>query len=140
MIYVDTSVLVALLTNESTAPLIRRWYAEDDNRIFVTAEWTLTEFSSAVNLKERTGQLTTKQANSIHKVFDDFLNGGIRLAEVSRHAFRHSAKLIQTLQGLRAGDALHLAVATELNTKEFATLDKLLAEKAKQANLAPVKF
>lgn len=140
MIYVDTSVLVALLTNESTAPVIQRWYAEDDNRIFVTADWTLSEFSSAVSLKERTGQLTTKQANSIIKIFDDFLDGGIRLTEVSRHAFRYSAKLIQNLQGLRAGDALHLAVAMELDSKEFATLDKLLTEKAKLVNLIPVKF
>jgi uncharacterized protein len=140
LIYVDTSVLVALLTNESTASIIQQWYAKDDHRILVTADWTLTEFSSVVRIKERTGQLTAKQATAVHKIFDEFLDGGIRLAEVSRHAYRHSAKLIQRIPGLRAGDALHLAVAMELNAKEFATLDKLLNEKAKQVNLVPVKF
>jgi predicted nucleic acid-binding protein len=140
LIYVDTSVLVALLTNESTASIIQQWYAEDDNQVFVTADWTLTEFSSAVSLKQRTGQLTSRQVNTIHKIFDDFLDGGIRLAEVSRIAYRNSAKLIQNMQGLRAGDALHLAVAIELDVKEFATLDKLLIEKVKQVNLIPVQF
>lgn len=140
MIYVDTSVLVALLANESTAQIIRQWYVEDDSQVFVTADWTLTEFSSAISLKERTGQVTTKQANAINKIFSDFLDGGIRLAEVSRHAFWHSAQLIQTIQGLRAGDALHLAVAMETGIKEFATLDKLLTDKAKQAGLIITKF
>jgi uncharacterized protein len=140
LIYVDTSVLVALLTNESTAPAIRRWYAEDNHSVFVTSDWVLSEFSSALSLKVRTGQLTTTQADAVQKTFDSFIEGGIRLVEVSRQAFRHSAKLIQSMPELRADDALHLAVALELSVKEFATLDKLLADKAMQSNLKPVKF
>jgi len=140
LIYVDTSVLVALLTNESTAPAIRQWYAEDNIRVFVTSDWILSEFASALSLKVRTQQLTAKQAAAVQKTFDAFSEGGIRVVGVSRQAFRHSAKLIQSMQGLRAGDALHLAVAMELGVKEFATLDKLLTEKAVRANLTPIKF
>lgn len=140
MIYLDTSVLVALLTNESTAPAIRQWYADNGHRIFVTADWSLSEFSSALSLKERTRQLTAEQVQAVQKTFDAFIDGGVRLLEVSRQAFRHSARLIQALPGLRAGDALHLAVAMESGVKDFATLDKLLTEKAVQVNLNPVKF
>lgn len=140
MIYVDTSVLVALLTNESTAPAIRQWYAEDNNRIFITSDWILSEFASALSLKVRTGQLTVKQAAAVQKTFDSFIEGGIRIVEVSRQAFRHTVKLIQSLPGLRAGDALHLAVALEVGVKEFATLDKLLTDKAVRANLISVRF
>jgi predicted nucleic acid-binding protein len=35
----------------------------------------------------------------------------------------------------RARDALHLSVALETGVEEFATLDRLLAEKAKEAGL-----
>lgn len=136
MIYFDTSVLVALLTNESTAASIRQWYAENNDQIIATSDWTLTEFCSAISLKERTKQLTVKQANAVRKAFDTFINdGGIHLLEVTRQSFRNAATLVRSLQGLRAGDALHLAVILEVGIKNFATLDKLLAEKAIQARL-----
>jgi predicted nucleic acid-binding protein len=140
LIYVDTSVLVAMLTNERTTHAVRHWYGADNNRIFITSDWVLSEFSSAISLKERTRQISPKQAGTINKSFDIFMDGGIKLVEVSRPAFRNSAKLIQAMPGLRAGDALHLAVALELGVSEFATLDKLLLEKAAMVNLNPAKL
>jgi predicted nucleic acid-binding protein len=140
LIYVDTSVLVALLTKEGAAPTVQHWYRRSSDKILVTSDWSLTEFSSALSLKERTKQLTAKQAKAICRTFDIFINGGVRLLEVSRQAFRHSANLIQSCSGLRAGDALHLAVVLEFGINELATLDKLLAEKAGQMGVSLVEF
>jgi predicted nucleic acid-binding protein len=140
LIYLDTSVLVALLTNESTAPAIRRWYAEAEREVFVTSDWSLCEFSSALSLKERTGQLTAGQVRAVHKTFDVFIEGGVRFLEVGRQAFRNGSTLIESMRGLRAGDALHLAVAIESGAIGFATLDKLLAGKAVEANLVVAEF
>lgn len=140
MIYLDTSVIVALLANETNAPAIRQWYAKNDAAQFVTADWSVTEFSTALSLKVRTKQISLKQAKAIQKVFDAFTDGGLRLVAVSRHAFQHGASLIQSINALRAGDALHLAVALEAGVKEFATLDRLLAEKVKQTNLLLAEF
>lgn len=140
MIYLDTSVLVALLANESTALKIRQWYALADTQVFVTSDWTLTEFASALSLKVRTGQLTARQANAVHDAFEILIAGGMRLLEVSRNALRHGAVLVRSMPGLRAGDAVHLAVMLEMGIKEFATLDKGLAEKAVQAHVRLVQF
>lgn len=140
MIYVDTSVLVALLTNEASAPAIRDWYVRNSYKVLLTADWTVTEFSSAVSLKVRTQQLTTQQAKAVLDAFNDFADGGIRLLAVSRQAFHVAADKIQTLPGLRAGDALHLCVAAEAAAEQFATLDKLLAAKAEEMGLTLTEF
>ena len=140
MIYLDTSVLVALLANENSAPMIRQWYAESNTELLLTADWTLSEFSSALSLKQRTGQLTAQQVLAINEAFEHFTENGVRLLVVSRQAFRRSAKLIQTMPGLRAGDALHLAVAMEAGVESFATLDKLLLKKAMEVQFKVVQF
>jgi predicted nucleic acid-binding protein len=54
--------------------------------------------------------------------FETFIGGGVRLLAVSRQAFQQGAGLIQAMDGLRAGDALHLSVAIEAGATEFATL------------------
>jgi len=140
LIYVDTSVLVALMTNESTAPIIREWYVRNRTSVLATADWTVTEFSSAVALKVRTHQLTTEQAKSVLDAFSDFADGGIRLLPISRQAFRQGAGMIQEMPGLRAGDALHLCVAADAGVEEFATLDRLLAAKAGALKLKLTDF
>jgi predicted nucleic acid-binding protein len=134
LIYLDTSVIVALLSNESSAPAIMRWYAKNDQEVFVSADWSLTEFSSALAMKVRTKQLSPKQAKAVQNTFDTFI-GGLRLLAVSRHAFEQGAHLIQSMDGLRAGGALHLAVALEAGATEFATLDLPLGERASHAGL-----
>jgi uncharacterized protein len=140
LIYLDTSVLVTLLVNESSTAMIRHWYAECNNTLLLTSDWTLTEFASALSLKQGSGQLSASQVLAIQETFDHFIGDGIRLLDVSRQAFRHSTKLIQTMHGLRAGDALHLAVAMEAGIQTFATLDKLLMTKALEAQLQLVRF
>lgn len=140
MIYVDTSVLVALITNEATAPAIRDWYIRNRGKVLVTSDWTVTEFSSAVALKVRTQQLNAKQAKAVHEAFDDFADGGIRLLAISRQAFHTAAELIQKMAGLRAGDSLHLSVASDAGAEEFATLDNLLAAKAGELKMELTDF
>ncbi|MEN3365077.1 MAG: hypothetical protein V7606_2351 [Burkholderiales bacterium] len=44
------------------------------------------------------------------------------------------------MDGLRAGDALHLSVAIEAGVASFATLDRLLANKTKEAGLLLTEF
>lgn len=140
MIYLDTSVLVALLTNEASAPAIRDWYVRNSFKVLLTADWTITEFSSAVALKVRTLQLTTQQAKAVLEAFNDFADGGMRVLAVSRQAFHEAADRIQKMQGLRAGDALHLCVAAEAGAEQFATLDKLLGAKAEELGMTLTEF
>ena len=136
MVYVDTSVLVALLTNEATAERIARWYAAE-SRPLVSGDWCVTEFASALSLKERTGQLSHRQGNAAWKVFTEFCGGGLRLLPLERDVYAQAAHLVRASKnGLRAGDALHLALALHVKASAFFTLDTRLETGAKQSKLA----
>jgi len=63
--------------------------------------------------------------------------GGLRVVPVSRSAFVQAAILTAAHQHvLRAGEALHLAVAIELGATQIATLDSGLAKNSKRLGLA----
>ena len=140
MLYVDTSVIVALLTVEPTTPDVTTWYASLPDTP-ICADCLLTEFSSAVSIKLRTGQLSETHAKRVRKEFDLLAAGGLRFAPVSRTAFGQAAEMVKQHQyGLRAGDALHLAVALELGVSHMATLDETLAKNAKRKGMVLVRF
>ncbi|MDO8437886.1 MAG: type II toxin-antitoxin system VapC family toxin [Nitrosomonadaceae bacterium] len=140
MIYVDTSVIVALLTVEPKTPDVTAWYAGLRNAP-ISSDWLLPEFCSAISIKLRTGQLSETNAKRVHKEFDLLAAGGLRLAPVSRSAYSQAAKMVKSHQhGLRAGDSLHLAVALELGASHIATLDGTLARNAKQKGLKLIEF
>ena len=61
---------------------------------------------------------------------------GLRIAPVSRAAFRDAAGLVKAhVHGLRAGDALHLAVAREIDAKSIVTLDGAMSANAKRLKM-----
>ncbi len=128
MICVDTSFLVALLTVKPMTPQVKTWYALTSEPL-VSADWCLTEFASAIAIKTRTGQLQEAQAQAVTRLFDTLLSGGLDLVPVNRRAFWEAASLVRNWQsGLRAGDALHLAIAQELGVSKLASIDRRMAE------------
>lgn len=140
MIYVDTSVVVALLTVEPRTPDIVTWYGELRDTP-ITSDWLLTEFSSALSIKLRTGQINETHAGLVREEFELLAGGGLRMVPVSRDAFRQAAEMVRRHDhGLRAGDSLHLAVALELKVSCMATLDATLAANAKRAGIGLVEF
>ncbi len=140
MIYVDTSVIVALLTMEKKTPAAVQWY-ENLQEVPTVSDWLLPEFSSAISIKVRTGQLSGANAKETFKEFDLLSDGGLRLVPVSREAFRRAEKMVRTHHdGLRAGDSLHLAVALELEASHVATLDNNMAANAKRYGLELIEF
>ncbi len=123
MIYVDTSVWVALLTRETSTLRVERWFTHATETL-VSADWALTEFHSAIAIKSRTGQLSAGQAREALSLFDQIGSGGLIWIAVSRTAFRMAAPWLDDYShGLRGADALHLAVAREQDIIQFATLD-----------------
>ena len=140
MVYVDTSVVVALLTLEPSTEAVVAWFSEL-NEIPVSSDWLLTEFSSAISIKVRTGQLADVDSKVVHREFKALLSGGLRLVSVSRLAFKAAADLTQShLHGLRSGDSLHLAIAQEYGARTIATLDGTMAKNAKHLKLTTVHF
>lgn len=135
MIYVDTSVWLALLTHETGTLRVDQWFGSNVEPL-MSADWTLTEFHSAIAIKIRTGQMTAEQAEEVLALFERLSVGGLTLVPVSRTAYRAAADLIDDYhQGLRGADALHLAVAQELGLQRFATLDRNQAVNAQKLGL-----
>ena len=50
MLYVDTSVLVALCTHEAKTAAVLKWYAASTDKL-ACAAWCVTEFASALGIK-----------------------------------------------------------------------------------------
>ena len=138
MLYVDTSVLVALCTPEAKTAAVLKWYAACTDEL-ACAAWCVTEFSSALGIKPRTGQLTESQAQTAWVQFERICANDLKLLPVETRLFHKAAMMtMDAAAGLRAGDALHLACAKEAKAQGIVTLDTILAKNAKRFKLKPV--
>lgn len=61
MVYLDTSVAVALFIPEANMARIKKWFAAAPDLI-VSADWIVTEFASALSIKQRRGDITAPLA------------------------------------------------------------------------------
>jgi predicted nucleic acid-binding protein len=140
MVYADTSVIVPLLIPEPKTQAVTAWFSGLQDAP-ACSDWLLPEFYSALSIKLRTGQISEAHAKRVSKEFEALADGGLRIAPVSRDAFRQAAKMVQQhAHGLRAGDSLHLAVALELGASHMATLDSTLAANAKRNRIKLIEF
>ena len=128
--YLDTSVLVSALTNEAASPATLAWLSQQDLIKLAVSDWVATEFSAALSVKMRTGTIDAiKRAQSLRR-FADFAALSFTNYPVEPVHFRAAALLADRYQlGLRAGDALHLAISSS-NGAILVTRDRRLAEAA----------
>jgi predicted nucleic acid-binding protein len=128
MLYLDTSVLVAAMTEESHTERIQTWMAAQEARALIISEWVVTEFSAALSIKLRTLQIEPNLRSNALADFKILTTDSIAILPVSRAHFYAAAKFVdQYSLGLRAGDALHLAIAAD-HSATLCTLDRRQAE------------
>ncbi|HWH84936.1 MAG TPA: type II toxin-antitoxin system VapC family toxin [Burkholderiaceae bacterium] len=138
MVYVDTSAIVALIVKEPGSAAVAAWYAGAKSEL-VSAAWCVTEFGSALGLKQRAAQLDAAQAQRAWGTFQRLVTNDLRLLAVEPADFHRAALLtLDAASGIRAGDALHLACAERAGAKSIATLDKVMAGNASRVKLRPV--
>jgi predicted nucleic acid-binding protein len=138
MIYVDTSALVALIVHEPGSAAVSAWYAATRSEL-VSAAWCVTEFGSALGMKQRTAQLDAVQVQAAWERFERLVANDLRLLPVEVTDFHHAALLtLDAASGIRAGDALHLACAARAGAKGLATLDAVMARNALRVKLKVV--
>ncbi|RJX32116.1 MAG: PIN domain-containing protein [Oxalobacter sp.] len=138
--YVDTSALVALFMNEEHSEALGRWYARSKSQL-IASTWCVTEFASALAIKQRTGQISEDEARLAWQSFERLCANDLSLLPPSPATFHHAALLTLDAQsGLRAGDALHLACALEAKARTMLTLDEVFAKNAKRLKMTLVKL
>lgn len=130
MLYLDTSLVVAALMPEAATPRIQQWLAEQPPDELYISDWVVTEFSSALSLKLRMGQLDETQRAEVLATFTSLVEESFGGLAVVREDFRRAAHFADHAGiGLRAGDALHLAVAAARGAT-LCTLDQRLLDVA----------
>jgi uncharacterized protein len=136
VIYLDTSVPVALVANEPGVPAVKRWLAGPDAAALCSAEGCVPEVATALSLKVRTGQLDEAQADAAWQAFGAACDGLLDLQPVQATDYSTAAQMCRMPQaGLRAGDALHLAVALRCGCDSLLAFDQNLNKNARASGL-----
>ena len=126
--YLDTSVLVAAHVREPHTRLAQEWLSEHSGKLLLFSAWGLVECASALSIKLRRGEIDAPQQADTMTDIENFVARMTRLVMPTATSFQQARTwCLNASSGLRAGDALHLALAVESGVCQFATLDLNLA-------------
>jgi len=131
-IYLDTSVLVAALSEEPHSEAAQALLEQDQR--WILSDWAAAEFSASIRIKARRGELAEPLVPILDQAIDEIAArfGGMTTLRFSDH---QTARELIVLDGrLRAPDALHLVVARRLQAA-MCTFDQNLARAAEEAGL-----
>lgn len=125
--YLDTSLLVAALTPESETARVQLWLGSVDVGTLAISDWVSTEFSSALSIKLRAGQIRPEDRAAALSAFRRLSASSLMRLTVEPEHFRLAARFADREDlSLRAGDALHLALASTIGAT-LCTLDRRMA-------------
>lgn len=137
--YLDTSVIVPLLARESTSAMVDRWLNRTGDAV-TTSRWAVVELASAIGLKVRSGQLNAAQATKAFGLFSSDVLPALSLVEVQPSHMAAASTLLGRFDlGLRAGDALHLAIVLGMTSTIMVTFDRRLREASIAAGLEAIE-
>ena len=137
-LYLETSVVVALLTKDPQTPRAFR-YLNDTTPDLIVSDYAAAEFASAVARRVRVGELSVDAARTAFATFDDFLPGAVQRVETSSADIKNAERFLRRLDLiLRAPDAIHIAIAQRIDGP-LATFDEKMATAARmlEVEVAP---
>jgi predicted nucleic acid-binding protein len=127
MVYFDTSFLAPLLLEEATSDAVERFIGGLPAGTLAISHWTRVEFASLLAREVRMGGLDHPTAREVGAEFEAIvaesfvvLVPGARDYDLARQYLGHHDS------GLRAGDALHLAIAQNNRAEAIYSFDKTL--------------
>jgi len=136
MVYLDTSFVAPLVIAEDSSDAVEAYVLKVKPGDLTTSMWTQVELSSLVSRKVRMGELSDSKAEVVRREFDRVLGESFEMLAPTAADFAAAAKYLEIPKtGLRAGDALHLAIAANHRAKRILTLDEGFLEGGKLLNL-----
>lgn len=127
-LYLDTSLVVAALTSEPETERAQAWLELQQQRDLSTSLWIKAEFSSAVARKQRMRELDADGRAEALAAFTRLAETSFAVLPISDLDFHAAARFVDlSMLGLRASDALHLALCFR-HGETLCTLDRLLVE------------
>lgn len=124
--YLDASVLVAMFTVDEHSASTIAWLPGAQERLSLST-WGLTEFTSALGVAYRTGRFAAGEREAAEAALREWMRVGPQPVPLRPDDVGQARNLIRGTQvALRAGDALHLAIAQRLDTS-VATFDRRMA-------------
>ena len=125
MFYFDTSFLAPLFVTEAASDEVEAVMAGIVGESLAVSHWTRVEFSSLLARRLRMGELAATDMERIDGQFETVLRESFQIIAPSPADFdRAKAFLARPEAGLRAGDALHLAIARNHGAHAVYSLDK----------------
>ena len=127
MLYFDTSFLVPLVLPEATSEKIAAFIHELNIEQFAVSHWTRVEFSSLIAREVRMGGLDAQAAAQADARFEVMVEDAFTVLLPNADDFSLTKKYLGKFETrLRAGDAFHLAIASNHRAATIYSSDKTL--------------
>jgi uncharacterized protein len=134
--YLDTCVILSAVQADAHSENVDAWLNVRRTSELVTSVWMLTEAASALGRLVRMNDLTPEAAMEKYRDIQIWLADGFHVEDATPSDFSAAAERQTTWSlGLRAGDALHLAVAARIGAI-LVTTDDTLARACVHHNVA----
>lgn len=126
-VYLDTSVLVALFTNDAHTDRANTLLHRHEP-VVIVSDFAAAEFASAISRRVRTKDLTTEQAGLCFFNFDAWTTQvASRVQTGGTDIFSATTYLRRLGLTLRTPDAIHIAIAQRIKADLF-TFDERMAD------------
>lgn len=134
-LYLDTSVVVAAITREAYTGRAHEVLASRAADL-VIRDWTVTEVSAALSLKQRLGGLPETDRHTALALFQQLAEDSMVREHIGQADFLRAAQLADRPGvAVRAGDALHLAMVERVGAT-LATFDTAMSRAAAELGLS----
>ena len=135
-LYADTCILLPLFFRDASTDAALAWLEASGSETILISPWTRTEFASAAGIMARRGDISANLHREGLERFDRLVSARLAVEAVDTTDFDRARGWIADYHsGLRAGDALHLAVCMRLSAT-LCTADDTLARAADKVGVA----
>jgi len=139
MCYFDTSFLTPLIREEKTSSRVARFMAGLPTGELAISQWTEVEVASLLARHVRMGAIRSDEAREADALFENIVRRSFVVLSPGGGDYALARGYLRNYEtGLRAGDALHLAIAGNHRAAAIYSLDETIIKAGKILGL-PVR-